>query len=82
MNFNEDRCAEERVQCTEVDNSSEIGANTVAYDLNGNRVEGWQNRKGVYIKSLDYTKEIKGHYVCGDLLLFFQRPLKKGTRSK
>ena len=34
---------------TEVGNGSEIGANAVAYDLNGNRVEGWQNRKGVYI---------------------------------
>ena len=34
---------------TEMGNGLEFGANAVAYDLNGRRVEGWQNRKGVYI---------------------------------
>ena len=33
----------------EMGNNSEFDANAVAYDLNGNRVEDWQNRKGIYI---------------------------------
>ena len=33
----------------EVGNGLEFGANALAYDLNGNRVEGWQSKKGVYI---------------------------------
>ena len=37
------------IDATEVGNGSEIGANAVAYYLNGNRVEGWQNKKGIYI---------------------------------
>ena len=37
------------ISATEVGNGSEIDANAVAYDLNGNRVEGWQNKKGIYI---------------------------------
>ncbi|MCH5178943.1 MAG: leucine-rich repeat domain-containing protein, partial [Prevotellaceae bacterium] len=37
------------INSVEVGNGSEIGANAPAYDLNGNRVEDWQNRKGIYI---------------------------------
>ena len=37
------------INAAEVGNGSEFGANAPAYDLNGNRVEGWQSKKGVYI---------------------------------
>ena len=37
------------IDATEIGNSSDFGANAVAYDLNGNRVEDWQSKKGVYI---------------------------------
>ena len=37
------------IDSAEVGNGDEVDANAPAYDLNANRVEGWQNRKGVYI---------------------------------
>ncbi|MCH5178760.1 MAG: leucine-rich repeat domain-containing protein [Prevotellaceae bacterium] len=37
------------IDATEMGNGDEICANAVAYDLNGNRVEDWQSKKGVYI---------------------------------
>ena len=37
------------ISATEIGNSSDFGANAVAYDLNGRRVDGWHSKKGVYI---------------------------------
>ena len=34
---------------TEIDNNAGIDANAPAYDLNGKRVEDWQNTPGIYI---------------------------------
>lgn len=37
------------ISATEANYGAGIDANAVAYDLNGNRVEDWQSKKGMYI---------------------------------
>lgn len=37
------------INANEANNGADLDTNAVAYDLNGNRVEDWQSKKGVYI---------------------------------